>query len=248
MDAEEVEGDDELAGAFEVGRGLRYDLRHMDVERWAADLTHNRELIAQLAAQAREIVPERDAKLAELKALVAEKVANPTRNRDGSPNRKLILFTAYTDTAAYLFEHLGSFAQGLGLEVGLVAGSRCEATFGRTRFQEVLANFSPRSKRRSAMRGLSQAGEIDLLIATDCISEGQNLQDCDRLVNVDIHWNPVRLIQRFGRIDRIGAIADSVRMVNFWPTADLDRYLSLKDRVELGWRWSTCRPPEKIIY
>ncbi|RSV14248.1 ATP-dependent helicase [Sphingomonas sp. ABOLF] len=231
-DAEELDGDDELAGAFEVGRGLRYDLRHIDVERWATDLAHDRELIAQLAAQAREISPERDAKLAELKALVADKVANPTRNRDGSPNRKLILFTAYTDTAAYLYEQLRPFAQGLGVEVGLVAGSRCEATFGRARFQEVLTNFSPRSKRRGALKALRQDGEIDLLIATDCISEGQNLQDCDRLVNVDIHWNPVRLIQRFGRIDRIGAVADSIRMVNFWPTADLDRYLSLKDRVE----------------
>ena len=231
-DAEEMDGDDELAGAFEVGRGLRYDLRHMHVERWAADLAHDRELIARLAAQAREITPERDAKLAELKALVAEKVANPSQNRDGSPNRKLILFTAYTDTAAYLYGQLRPFAQGLGIEVGLVAGSRCEATFGRARFQEVLTNFSPRSKKRAAMKGLRQDGEIDLLIATDCISEGQNLQDCDRLVNVDIHWNPVRLIQRFGRIDRIGAVADQVRMVNFWPTADLDRYLSLKDRVE----------------
>ena len=231
-DAEEIEGDDELAGAFEVGRGLRYDLRHIDTKRWAADLAHDRELIAQLANQAREISPERDAKLAELKALVADKVAKPTLNRDGSPNRKLILFTAYTDTAGYLYEQLRPFAQGLGLNVGLVAGSRCEATFGRARFQEVLANFSPRSKRRSAIRGLKQEGEIDLLIATDCISEGQNLQDCDRLVNVDIHWNPVRLIQRFGRIDRIGSVANSIRMVNFWPTADLDRYLSLKERVE----------------
>jgi superfamily II DNA or RNA helicase len=232
MDAEEMEGDDELAGAFEVGRGLRYDLRHMRIDDWAADLAHDRELIAELAAQAREISPDRDAKLAELKALVADKVANPPRNRDGSANRKLILFTAYTDTAAYLYDQLRPFAKGLGLDVGLVAGDRCEATFGRPRFQEVLTNFSPRSKRRVALKGADSEGEIDLLIATDCISEGQNLQDCDRLVNVDIHWNPVRLIQRFGRIDRIGAVAESIRMINFWPTADLDRYLSLKDRVE----------------
>lgn len=232
VDAEELDGDDELAAAFEVGRGLRYDLRHMDLDRWATDLTHDRELVARLAAQARDISPERDAKLAQLKALVADKVANPTQNRDGSANRKLILFTAYTDTAAYLYDQLGPFANGLGIDVGLVAGDRCQATYGRARFQDVLANFSPRSKRRSAIRGSGQAGEIDLLIATDCISEGQNLQDCDRLVNVDIHWNPVRLIQRFGRIDRIGSVAESIRMINFWPTADLDRYLSLKDRVE----------------
>ena len=74
--------------------------------------------------------------------------------------------------------------------------------------------------------------EIDILIATDCISEGQNLQDCDTLVNYDIHWNPVRIIQRFGRIDRIGSINNVIQLINFWPQVSLDDYINLKSRVE----------------
>lgn len=111
-------------------------------------------------------------------------------------------------------------------------GDGCKTTFGPARFQDVLVNFAPRAKRRADMRSAERGGEIDLLIATDCISEGQNLQDADLLVNVDIHWNPVRLIQRFGRIDRIGSRNTSIRMINFWPTEDLNKYLRLKDRVE----------------
>jgi hypothetical protein len=227
----ETDGDEELASAFEVGGRLKYDLRHIDVAGWRAALMSDRECVADLAAVATAVDPSRDAKLERLKNLVRDKAENPSRNRDGTLNRKLILFTAYTDTARYLFQQLTPFARAAGLHVGLVTGDRSEATIGRARFQDVLANFAPRSKKRPGMRGMPDE-EIDLLIATDCISEGQNLQDADLLVNVDIHWNPVRLIQRFGRIDRIGAQAETVRMVNFWPTEDLNRYLNLRDRVE----------------
>ncbi len=121
-----------------------------------------------------------------------------------------------------------------GTNSGLVTGSAsgCKSTFGRARFDEILVNFSPKSKKREGMRGMPKDGEIDILIATDCISEGQNLQDCDLLINYDIHWNPVRIIQRFGRIDRIGSRNKEVQLVNFWPTDDLNKYINLKSRVE----------------
>jgi len=228
---DEMEGDEELASAFEVGGKLKYDLQHIDVDIWEAALRRDRERIARMDAAAKDVGPERDAKLAEIRRIVSEKATNPTKNRDGSLNRKLILFTAFSDTARYLHKELEPLARSLGLHIGLVTGDRCAASIGRPRFQDVLANFAPRSKKRAAMKSMPDE-EIDILVATDCISEGQNLQDADLLVNVDIHWNPVRLIQRFGRIDRIGAQADAVRMVNFWPTEDLNRYLNLKDRVE----------------
>lgn len=228
---DEMDGDEDLAAAFEVGGRLKYDLRHLKIEEWEARLRSDRDCVTRLHAAAQEIGPDRDAKLVSIKQLVAAKATNPTTNRDGTLNRKIILFTAFSDTARYLHQQLEPFARAHGLNVGLVTGDEATASIGRARFQDVLANFAPRSKRRAAMRFMP-AEEIDVLIATDCISEGQNLQDADLLVNVDIHWNPVRLIQRFGRIDRIGAQADTIQMVNFWPTPDLNRYLNLKDRVE----------------
>ena len=124
--------------------------------------------------------------------------------------------------------------QELGINIALVSGGSTEnkTTFGKNEFNHILTNFSPVAKKRNLVRSMPQAGEIDLLIATDCISEGQNLQDCDTLINYDIHWNPVRVIQRFGRIDRICSINPSVQLVNFWPTQYLDKYIALKSRVE----------------
>ena len=228
---DEEEADDELADAL-VGGALRYDLRHVDRDGWAAALHRDRERIAGLADAARAVDPARDAKLERIRAIVREKATAPTITRDGEPNRKLILFTAYADTAEHLYEQLLPLARELGVEAGLVTGTTARATIGDQAFADVLVNFAPRAKRRDAMRGMTERREIDLLVATDCISEGQNLQDADLLVNVDIHWNPVRLIQRFGRIDRIGSRNDRIQMVNFWPTEDLNRYLRLKDRVE----------------
>jgi len=229
---DETELDDELEEAFEVGGALKYNLAHIDRMAWKEALIRDRERICALADEARKITSDRDAKLDRLKDIIRAKATKPTINRDGEANRKTILFTAFTDTARYLYEELLPLACECGLEMALVTGDGCKATFGRARFQDVLVNFAPRAKRRASMRGAEAGGEIDLLIATDCISEGQNLQDADLLVNVDIHWNPVRLIQRFGRIDRIGSRNASVRMINFWPTEDLNKYLRLKDRVE----------------
>ena len=183
---------------------------------------------------AKAVTPERDAKLKELKLLIQRKVKDPTTNKLGQPNRKVLVFTAFADTAEYLFQALFSWAhKDLGIHIALVSGGGGnQTTFGKTDFNQILTNFSPRSKNRAKIPSLPQVGEIDLLIATDCISEGQNLQDCDYLVNYDIHWNPVRIIQRFGRIDRIGSVNATVQLVNFWPTQDLEKYVNLKNRVE----------------
>ncbi|HEX8365978.1 MAG TPA: helicase-related protein [Allosphingosinicella sp.] len=228
--------DEELEEAFEIGGALKYRLGHIDRDGWKAALLRDRERIVGLADAARQVTPERDAKLEKLVEIVRAKASNPSRNRNGEPNRKIILFTAYTDTARYLYDQLLPLAKELKLEAALVTGSACKATLGRAHFQDILVNFAPRAKRRADMRRAEQAREIDLLVATDCISEGQNLQDADLMVNVDIHWNPVRLIQRFGRIDRIGSLNEAIRMVNFWPTEELNKYLGLKGRVEARMR------------
>ncbi|NEJ64893.1 helicase-related protein [Rhizobium ruizarguesonis] len=232
IEADEIELDDDLEEAFEVGGALKYNLAHLDRDAWKAALLRDRERVNWLAKAARQVSPERDAKLAALREIIRNKAINPTKNRIGEANRKIILFTAFSDTARYLYEELQPTAKECGVNAALVTGSGCKATFGRAVFQDILVNFAPRAKRRGAMRKAEKDGEIDLLIATDCISEGQNLQDADQLVNVDIHWNPVRLIQRFGRIDRIGSLNEQIRMINFWPTEDLNKYLKLKDRVE----------------
>lgn len=226
--------DEELQEALEVGK-LKFKMAHLDVDRWLKDLRHDRDQLHLLELSAREITPARDAKLAELKKLIEEKVKNPTTDKMGRPNRKLLVFTAFADTAYYLYSSLQEWAKDeLGINIAMVSGGSTEnkTSFGKNEFNQILTNFSPYSKHRDKMRSMPQQGEIDLLIATDCISEGQNLQDCDTLINYDIHWNPVRVIQRFGRIDRIGSINPSVQLVNFWPTQDLDKYISLKNRVE----------------
>ena len=236
---DEVE-DEELREALEVGKKLVFKTAHLDVDAWLEALHADKQQLHGLYLQAQDVTPARDAKLAELKRLIADKARNPTINRLGEPNRKLLVFTAFADTATYLYDHLSKWAlTEHGLHTGLVCGSdRNRTNFApegsrpTTEFNHLLINFSPHSKNRAQIPGMPQHGEIDLLIATDCISEGQNLQDCDCLINYDIHWNPVRIIQRFGRIDRLGSQNPAVQLVNFWPTPHLDRYLSLKHRVE----------------
>ena len=230
---DEAEGDEELEEAFEVGGALKYNLAHMNVDAWAGALSADKVRLEQLKTESFNVSPNRDAKLAELKKILAAKFDAPTSNRGGEAIRKVIVFTAFSDTAEYLYRELMPFAQASGVHCGLVTGGgETKATLGKARYQDILTNFAPRAKKRAGMKGLPQTEEIDLLIATDCISEGQNLQDADLLVNFDIHWNPVRLIQRFGRIDRIGSLHDSIKMVNFWPTPDLNHYINLKGRVE----------------
>ena len=226
--------DDDLREAFEVG-SLGYSMADMDVDRWLADLAKDKQQLSMLAETADGVDAKRDAKLAELKKIIQEKAEHPSTNHSGEANRKVIVFCAFADTAAYLYETLEAWATAkLRLNIALVSGGARpnRSTFGAQDFSHILANFAPRAKQRHKMRSMPQDGEIDILIATDCISEGQNLQDCDLLVNYDIHWNPVRIIQRFGRIDRIGSLNNSIQLVNFWPTPDLNKYINLKNRVE----------------
>jgi ERCC4-related helicase len=230
----EAEEDEELREAFEVG-SLKYRMEHMDVDRWLADLATDKRQLSMLAESAAGVRPARDAKLTALQAIIQNKVTRPSTNRHAEPNRKIIVFCAFADTAAYLYEQLEPWASStLHTHIALVSGGTRpnRSTFGKAEFNQILTNFAPRAKQRNKMANMPQSGEIDILIATDCISEGQNLQDCDLLVNYDIHWNPVRIIQRFGRIDRIGSPNDSIQLVNFWPTPDLNKYINLKSRVE----------------
>ncbi len=223
---------DEEDDEFTLGEGAAsYRLEQLDIPRLRDDLRADRESFRRILRQARAVTPARDAKLQELGRVLAEKVREAPRDREGRPNRKALVFTTFSDTAKYLYENLEEWARDAGIGMALVAGSAGNrATAGSTRFEDILARFSPRSHGETADPGTDE--EIDIVIATDCLSEGQNLQDCDLVVNYDIHWNPVRLMQRLGRIDRIGSTNREVRMVNFWPTEDLDRYLDLKNRVE----------------
>ena len=239
VDLEDIEiealEDEELQAAMQVGKSLVFKMAHLDVDLWLKDLEQDRDQLELPYLFARDITADRDAKLAKLRELIAQKVNHPTTDKEGRPNRKVLVFTAFADTAAYLYNALHQWAnEELEIHIAMVSGgsSGCKTTFDRNEFSHILTNFSPISKRRSQMQSMPQEGEIDLLIGTDCISEGQNLQDCDYLINYDIHWNPVRIIQRFGRIDRIGSINHSVQLVNFWPTPDLNRYINLKNRVE----------------
>lgn len=208
-----------------VGKGLQYDLADIQVDKWQKALEKDRKALISVFDKAKEITPERDAKLKDLKEFIEKKIKTPL-NPD---NKKVLVFTAFADTADYLYKNLHAWAkQSLGIHTGLVTGNGTKTTLGENKFNEILTNFSPRSKKRNH----NTEEEIDLLIGTDCISEGQNLQDCDYVVNYDIHWNPVRLIQRFGRIDRIGSTNKNIQMVNFWPDQDLEKYIKLKGRVE----------------
>ncbi|MBD0339414.1 MAG: DEAD/DEAH box helicase, partial [Microcoleus sp. Co-bin12] len=227
--------DEELQDAMQVGQKLIFQMAHLDVETWLKDLKNDKEQLKKIYNSAQSISVERDAKLAELKELIAEKVKHPTTNKHGQPNRKVLVFTAFADTAVYLYEGLREWATvELKINLALVTGGSAanKTTFGKNEFNHILTNFSPFAKKRAQIPSMKQDSEIDLLIATDCISEGQNLQDCDYLINYDIHWNPVRIIQRFGRCDRIGSPNHTVQLINFWPTEDLDQYINLKNRVE----------------
>ncbi|OQW92943.1 MAG: ATP-dependent helicase, partial [Beggiatoa sp. IS2] len=225
-----TEEDEELEDAFQIIRqGKKIDPAHLDIATWLKDLREDRQQLESVYQAAEKITVERDAKLAKLKELIGNKVQNPTVNTKNELNRKVLVFTAFADTAKYLYNHLETWATSkLKINIALVTGSDHKTTLGRGNFEEILTHFSPRSKERHG----TETQEINLLIATDCISEGQNLQDCDYLINYDIHWNPVRIIQRFGRIDRLNSLNKTVQLVNFWPTPDLDDYLNLKNRVE----------------
>ena len=233
------QGEEEEADLLErlmVGKKLPIRLEHLKRKEWKEDLKKDRTQLIAIHEKAAAVTADRDAKLQELKHLIQDKINHPLNN----DNKKALVFTAFSDTAQYLYANLKDWvSEELGLHCALVTGTGDNRTTfkqaGYTRqtdFISILTNFSPRSKLREKMPNMPQEGEIDILIATDCISEGQNLQDCDYVVNYDIHWNPVRIIQRFGRIDRLGSINKQIQLVNFWPTDDLNKYINLKGRVE----------------
>ena len=227
---EDIEVDGPEFDAYLIGRKVKVLIKDMDEVRWKQDLQEDRTKLSSLLAEARKIDAGRDAKLHRLRAIVAEKCRNPIN----SGNHKIIVFTAFTDTANYLYEHIADWAkETLGIHAAQITGSGTNKTNMSgvsNNFDTLLAAFSPVSKERKKIDE-DATDEIDLLIATDCISEGQNLQDCDYLINYDIHWNPVRIIQRFGRIDRLGSKNKVIQLVNFWPNLELDEYINLEARV-----------------
>lgn len=229
--AEDWDADDQNTDFFTVGRKIKIDLADMDYLTWLRDLQSDAETLQLLLFMVADITPAHDSKLRQLFDLIDQKITHPIN----SDNRKLIIFTAFSDTADYLYQHVSRYAkEKFGLNTAEVTGNvegRTTIPDLRCDLNTVLTCFSPISKHKDDLMP-GDASALDILIATDCISEGQNLQDCDYLINYDIHWNPVRIIQRFGRIDRIGSKNACIQLVNFWPDMDLDEYINLKSRVE----------------
>ena len=226
----DFDSDDQEMDLFTVGKKVKIALEDMDYVTWQHDLEEDFNTLYVLVNMVADITPEHDSKLQMLLSTIAEKIDHPIN----PGNRKVIIFTAFSDTAEYLYDHVSAFAQNkYGLHTALVTGSvsgRTTVPKFKADLNNVLTCFSPISKDKAAL--MPDGPDIDLLIATDCISEGQNLQDCDCLINYDIHWNPVRLVQRFGRVDRIGSRNEQIQLINFWPDMQLDDYINLKARVE----------------
>lgn len=223
--------DDGNTDFFTVGKKVKIDLDDMDYRTWREELQADADILELLTLMIADITPEYDTKLQTLFALISKKIEHPI-NGD---NKKILIFSAFSDTAEYLYENVSAFVkEKYGLDTALITGTvdgKTTVKGLKATLNNVLTCFSPISKSKAVLMPNSTAN-IDILIATDCISEGQNLQDCDYLVNYDIHWNPVRIIQRFGRIDRIGSKNEYIQLVNFWPDMDLDEYINLKNRVE----------------
>lgn len=223
--------DDDLAGLgeFTVGKKVQISLADMDVKSWAHDLQADLTLIDDLLQSMNKIGPDDDAKLQHLHKHINDKIKKPIN----AGNRKVIIFTAFADTAEYLYRNLATdLLDEHSLNSAILTGTRYASNLEKFYdFPSLLMLFSPKSKEKDILYP-NDPNELDILIATDCISEGQNLQDCDYLINYDIHWNPVRIIQRFGRVDRIGSPNAQIQLVNYWPDITLDEYINLKERVE----------------
>ena len=230
-DSQDLDEDDQNIDFSTVGNKVRIDLDDMDYLSWKNELMEDAKHLKILSLMSAEISPAHDSKLQSLLTLIENKIKNPIN----PGNQKIIIFTAFSDTADYLYENVSNVVKiKFGLNTAEVTGNiegRTTIPKFRSDLNNVLMNFSPISKGKALLQA-QNTDRLDILIATDCISEGQNLQDCDYLVNYDIHWNPVRIIQRFGRIDRIGSKNDRIQLVNFWPNMDLDEYIQLKNRVE----------------
>ena len=231
-DVEEYDDDDQNTDdLFSFGRKVKIDLADMDYISWRDALEKDRDILELLTLMVGDITPEHDSKLQELLNVIDTKITHPINEG----NRKVIIFTAFADTAEYLYTHVSKYVKNrFGLDTAMVSGSvegKTTCPKLKADLNTVLTCFSPVSKDKELLMPNDNT-EIDVLIATDCISEGQNLQDCDYLINYDIHWNPVRIIQRFGRIDRIGSRNKVIQLVNFWPDVTLDEYINLKAKVE----------------
>jgi SNF2 family DNA or RNA helicase len=231
---------EDLREELSVGKKVRIEIQDMDLIKWKNDLENDKEILESILRKVQSEGPGSDLKLNLLKQKVIQKIQNPINQG----NRKVLIFTAFADTASYLYEHIADWAQTeFGICTALVTGGASadktnlpkvqngRGGYYKTDFNYLLTNFSPISKRRETTYPNCHK-QIDIMIATDCVSEGQNLQDCDYLINYDIHWNPVRIVQRFGRIDRMGSINERIQMVNFWPMDNLDTYIKLRGRVE----------------
>lgn len=232
LDIDVFEGEDQnYEELFTFGKKVKIEIRDMDYKSWCNSLAKDSDILKLLMLMVSDIAPDYDSKLQELFRVIKNKFEHPINEQ----NKKIIIFTAFADTAEYLYHTVSVFVkENFGLNTAMVSGS----IEGRTTISKlhcdlntVLTYFSPVSKDKYLLMP-NDKREIDVLIATDCISEGQNLQDCDYLINYDIHWNPVRIIQRFGRIDRIGSKNTCIQMVNFWPDVTLDEYINLRARVE----------------
>lgn len=227
IDPEEEEYDNLM-----FGKKRKVLFQDMDLIKWKQDLELDKEKLEYLLKEAKRIDSGRDEKLQDLKDKIREKQENPIN----PGNKKIIIFSAFTDTAKYLYKNIHQWAlDEFNIHSALVTGADINKTTLKsvrsTDINDILTNFSPISKERASINP-NETEEIDILICTDCISEGQNLQDCDYLINYDIHWNPVRIIQRFGRIDRIGSKNKEIQLVNFWPNMELDEYINLEGRVK----------------
>lgn len=230
LNINDIEIDSDELSDLLIGNQVKVLIQDCDIIRWKQELQADQNHLVELLHISEQITPKRDQKLAALKQLIAGKIKSPIN----PGNKKILIFTAFADTAEYLYQQIADWAKKeFGIHSAIVSGTGTNrSTMKKIRLDlhSILTNFSPRSKERAKSHP-EMTAEIDLLFATDCISEGQNLQDCDYIVNYDIHWNPVRIIQRFGRIDRIGSTNDSIQLVNFWPNMELDEYINLEARV-----------------
>ena len=231
LDIDDIDPLDTSIEQFTIGDKVKIKIKDIDRIKYKQDLEHDRDILLDLLSKSKEIDESRDKKLHELKNVITRKINNPINEN----NKKIIIFTAFADTAKYLYKNISTWAkQKYNLNSALVTGSENPKTtikMSKVDLNKVLINFSPLSKEREKVMPEAKE-EIDILIATDCISEGQNLQDCDYLINYDIHWNPVRIVQRFGRIDRLGSKNTCIKLVNFWPSMELDEYIHLEGRVK----------------
>jgi SNF2 family DNA or RNA helicase len=229
VDSSDLDAED--SDAEYVGKKFKISLEDMDFISWRDRLEKDRKILDELLTLVAPVIEEHDLKLKNLSDVLQGKIKHPINGT----NKKVLIFTAFADTADYLYTALADKLSGsFGVHTAVITGTRNPSTTLKgvhANFNEILTCFSPKSKNRELLFE-NNPGDIDILIATDCISEGQNLQDCDYLINYDIHWNPVRIIQRFGRIDRIGSVNAQIQLTNFWPNISLDEYINLKSRVE----------------